>query len=74
MMRKPMGRMMANQKAAKQGTVKDGRWRSDGAPVGRVVEVWYVNAPILAVWHGDHWRTVDGSPLAGVSHWRLKAA
>lgn len=64
---------MAKQKAAKQATVKDGRWRSDGAPVGRVVEVWYVNAPILAVWHGDQWRTVEGQPLAGVSHWRVKA-
>jgi hypothetical protein len=52
--------------------IRDERWRSDAPPVGRVVEVWYVNAVILAVWHGDVWRTVEGQPLHHVSHWRSR--
>lgn len=45
-------------------------WRTDAAPVGRVVEVWHLNAVILAVWDGQKWRTPEGSLLAQISHWR----
>lgn len=47
-------------------------WREDPAPVGKVVEVWYGVAIILATWTGAEWRAVDGTPLRGVTHWRLR--
>lgn len=49
-----------------------GGWRSDAPTAGQVVEVWLVNAVVLAVWDGVGWKTVDGTPLAGVSHWRVR--
>ena len=47
------------------------QWRSDAPPKDRVVEIWYVNTVILAVWGGDCWRTTEGTELSGVSHWRV---
>ena len=51
---------------------RGGRWRNDAPPVGRVVEIWWVNAVILAVWDGAVWFTPDGNRLGVVSHWRLR--
>lgn len=49
-----------------------GAWRTDLPPVGKVVEVWLINSVILAVWDGAGWRTPEGSPLAYITHWRVK--
>jgi hypothetical protein len=49
-----------------------GRWRDDRPTPGQVVEVWWVNGVILGVWDGVKWKTVDGSVLDGVSHWRVR--
>jgi hypothetical protein len=54
--------------------VTGGGWRSDAPPVNRVVEVWYVNTVILAVWDGQGWRTSEGMALRDVSHWRVSRA
>ena len=35
-------------------------WQAGYPPAGKVVEVWYSVAIILAVWTGDEWRTADG--------------
>lgn len=48
-------------------------WRNDKPTVGAVVEVWYSNQVILATWDGKEWKTVDGAPLWGISHWRKKS-
>lgn len=50
-----------------------GGWRTDAAPVGQVVEVWYINSIILATFDGREWHTVDGSRLSLVSHWRKRS-
>lgn len=50
-----------------------GSWRSDAAPVNEVVEVWYINSIILAIFDGGEWKTVDGSSLSLVSHWRRRS-
>lgn len=52
--------------------ITGGYWRSDAPPVNRVVEVWYINTVMLAVWDGAGWRTTEGAALGGVSHWRVK--
>jgi hypothetical protein len=57
--------------SARAGQVGGG-WRTDAAPVGQVVEVWYVNTVILAMFDGQGWRTVDGARLLLVSHWRKR--
>lgn len=49
-----------------------GRWRDDLPTAGQVVEVWWVNGVVLAVWDGVRWMTVDGAVLVGVSHWRKR--
>lgn len=50
-----------------------GGWRNDAAPVNEVVEVWYINSVILAVFDGEMWKTADGSQLSLVSHWRKRS-
>ncbi len=47
-------------------------WKTEQPPVNHVVEVWYYNAIILAVWDGKRWKTVDGALIDGISHWREK--
>lgn len=47
-------------------------WQKDTPPVGRIVEVWYVNSIILAVWDGRSWKTAEGTPLMSVTHWRWR--
>lgn len=45
-------------------------WRSDAAPVGRVVEVLWRNHRLLGYFDGLRWRSVDGQLLEGVTQWR----
>jgi len=52
--------------------ITGGGWRNDAPPVNWVVEVWYINTVILAVWDGAKWRTMEGVALGDVSHWRVK--
>ena len=47
-------------------------WQAGYPPAGKVVEVWYSVAIILAVWTGSEWRTADGQRLDDVSHWRYR--
>ena len=47
-------------------------WQAGYPPAGKVVEVWYSVAIILAVWTGSEWRTADGQRLDVVSHWRYR--
>ena len=47
-------------------------WQAGYPPAGKVVEVWYSVAIILAVWTGSEWRTADGQRLDDVSHWRFR--
>jgi hypothetical protein len=47
-------------------------WRNDTPPSGKVVEVWFMTAAILAVYDGSTWRTADGQHLIGVTHWRFR--
>jgi hypothetical protein len=51
--------------------IRSGQWRADAPPKDRVVEIWYINTVILAIWNGDCWRTTEGTALSGVSHWRV---
>lgn len=48
-------------------------WRTDAPPTGAVVEVWHMVAVILATWDGAGWRTVEGQPLAYITHWRARS-
>ena len=45
-------------------------WHTDAPPVSVVLEVWYLNCCILAVYDGHMWRTSKGAPLAEITHWR----
>ena len=54
------------------GTVMRLGWQAGYPPAGKVVEVWYSVAIILAVWNGSEWRTADGQLLDVVSHWRFR--
>jgi hypothetical protein len=55
-------------------TIRVSTWRNDPPPAGVVLEVWYYNVIILAIWNDHVWRTVDTSqPLANVTHWRKRA-
>ena len=54
------------------GSVMRHAWQAGYPPAGKVVEVWYSVAIILAVWNGSEWRTADGQRLDVVSHWRFR--
>ena len=54
------------------GSVMRLGWQAGYPPAGKVVEVWYSVAIILAVWNGSEWRTADGQLLDDVSHWRFR--
>lgn len=47
-------------------------WQAGYPPAGKVVEVWYSVAIILAMWTGSEWRTADGQRLDGVTRWRYR--
>lgn len=47
-------------------------WTKDTPPTNTIVEVWYVNAIILAYHDAQVWRTADGQQLIGVTHWRFR--
>jgi hypothetical protein len=47
-----------------------GRWRSDTPPLLRTLEVWWVNTIILAYHDGQVYRTLEGTELPGITHWR----
>jgi hypothetical protein len=47
-------------------------WSKDMPPDGKIVEVWYINAIILA-YHTLHgWHTAEGQAIDGVTHWRFR--
>lgn len=48
-------------------------WRTDAPPAETVVEVRHLVGVILAVWRGGVWRTTEGAPLPGVTHWRVRS-
>ena len=54
--------------------IDGGRWRNDAPPINTPVEIWYWNTIILAYYDGKEYRTMEGTEIVGVTHWRKRRA